>query len=135
MVNSVNIKKKIKKFNKTIFVNGDKSISIRWVLLSSLAHSTSRAKNLLMSQDVKAAIKTVKKLGIKVKINKNFCEIKGNGINGYNYKKNIRDKKLELLRNELKRSEKNIKNIKNRIKVYKERKVYRTVNKNICLKT
>ena len=89
MVNSVNIKKKIKKFNKTIFVNGDKSISIRWVLLSSLAHATSRAKNLLMSQDVKAAIKTVKKLGIKVKINKNFCEIKGNGINGYNYKKNI----------------------------------------------
>ena len=89
MVNSINIKKKIKKFNKKIFVNGDKSISIRWVLLSSLAQATSRAKNLLMSEDVKAAIKTVKKLGIKVKINKNFCEIKGNGIDGYNYKKNI----------------------------------------------
>ncbi len=89
MVKSINIKKKIKKFNKEIFVNGDKSISIRWVLLSSLAHATSRAKNLLMSEDVKAAIKAVKKLGIKVKINKNFCEIKGNGINGYNYKKNI----------------------------------------------
>ena len=89
MVKSINIKKKIKKFNEEIFVNGDKSISIRWVLLSSLAHATSRAKNLLMSEDVKAAIKTVKKLGIKVKINKNFCEIKGNGIDGYNYKKNI----------------------------------------------
>ena len=89
MVNSINIKRKIKKFNKKIFVNGDKSISIRWVLLSSLAHATSRAKNLLMSEDVKAAIKTVKKLGIKVKINKNFCEIKGKGINGYNFKKNI----------------------------------------------
>ena len=74
MVNSINIKKKIKKFNKKIFVNGDKSISIRWVLLSSLSHTTSRAKNLLMSEDVKAAIKTVKKLGIKVKINKNFVK-------------------------------------------------------------
>ena len=31
---------------------------------------TSRAKNLLMSEDVKAAIKTVKKLGIKVKLTK-----------------------------------------------------------------
>ena len=88
MVNSVNIKKKIKKFNKTIFVNGDKSISIRWVLLSSLAHATSRAKNLLMSEDVKAAIKTVKKLGIKVKIKK-FLWNKRKWIDGYNYKKNI----------------------------------------------
>ena len=33
----LNIKKKIKSFNKTIFVEGDKSLSIRWVLISSLS--------------------------------------------------------------------------------------------------
>ena len=65
MVNSVNIKKKIKKFNKTIFVNGDKSISIRWVLFSSLSDGVSKAKNLLISDDVIAAVKAIKSLGIK----------------------------------------------------------------------
>ena len=33
----LNIKKKIKPFNKSIFVEGDKSLSIRWVLISSLS--------------------------------------------------------------------------------------------------
>ena len=83
------IKKKIKKFNKKIYVSGDKSISIRWVLISSLTNSSNRAKNLLISEDVLAAIETVKKLGVKVKLTEKFCEIKGNGINGFNYKKNI----------------------------------------------
>ena len=57
MSNSLIIKKKIKKFNKKITVSGDKSISIRWVLFSSLANGISKAKNLLMSEDVFAAIK------------------------------------------------------------------------------
>ena len=52
---------------KVINVSGDKSISIRWVLFSSLANGISTAKNLLESEDVLAAIKAVKKLGIKVK--------------------------------------------------------------------
>ena len=42
-----------------------------------------------MSEDVLAAIKTIKKLGIKVKFNKNVCRIYGKGINGYKYKKNL----------------------------------------------
>ena len=42
-----------------LYVSGDKSISIRWVLFSSLASGTSKAKNLLLSDDVKAAIKTI----------------------------------------------------------------------------
>ena len=65
-----------------------KAISIRWVLLSSLASGISRASNLLMSEDVFAAIKAIKKLGIKVKFNKNVCKIYGKGIDGYKYKKN-----------------------------------------------
>ena len=89
MPNFIVIKKKIQKFKKEIEVSGDKSISIRWVLLSSLAEGVSYAKNLLMSEDVIAAINAIRKLGIKVNIKKNLCEVIGNGINGYKYKKNI----------------------------------------------
>ena len=89
MSNSIKIINKINSFNKTITVSGDKSLSIRWVLLSSLANGKSKAFNLLLSDDVMAAINAVKKLGIKVKLNKTCCTIFGNGLNGYNYKKNI----------------------------------------------
>ena len=90
MPNSITITKKIKKFNKVISVAGDKSISIRWVLFSSLAEGVSKAKNLLISEDVLAAIKTIRKLGIKVKIQKkNECKVFGKGIDGYFYKKNL----------------------------------------------
>ena len=86
MSNKLIIKKKISKFKKTITVSGDKSISIRWVLFSSLASGISKSKNLLMSQDVVAALNAIKKLGIKSKINKNECIIYGKGFDGYNYK-------------------------------------------------
>ncbi len=89
MPNSVVIKNKIKDFKKVIIVSGDKSISIRWVLFSSLASGISYAKNLLLSEDVLAAINAIKKLGIQSKINKKACKIYGKGIGGYNYKKNI----------------------------------------------
>ena len=89
MPNSIIVKKKIKSFNKEITVSGDKSISIRWVLFSSLATGISKAQNLLMSEDVLAAIKAIKKLGIKVKFNKNECKVYGRGINGYQFKKNL----------------------------------------------
>ena len=89
MSNSIALKKKIKRFNKKILVTGDKSLSIRWVLLSSLANGISKAKNLLMSEDVFAAIKAVNKLGIKVNFKKNICIIYGKGINGFQFKKNI----------------------------------------------
>ena len=83
------IKDKIKSFNKNIQVSGDKSLSIRWVLLASQATGSSKAYNLLMSEDVLAAINCIKKLGIKVRMHKNYCEILGNGINGFKYKKNL----------------------------------------------
>ena len=89
MPNPIFISKKIKKFNKIITVGGDKSISIRWVLFSSLATGKSKAKNLLMSEDVIASLKTIKKLGINYVINKNSCTIHGKGLAGYKYRKNI----------------------------------------------
>jgi len=89
MPNSLLIKKKIRKFNKIISVSGDKSISIRWVLLASLASGVSKAQNLLISEDVQAAIQAVRKLGIKVVMRDKFCKIYGNGLNGFKYKKNL----------------------------------------------
>ncbi|MDC0396499.1 3-phosphoshikimate 1-carboxyvinyltransferase [Candidatus Pelagibacter sp.] len=89
MSNSIVIKKKLKNFDKKIIVSGDKSISIRWVLFASLANGNSKAQNLLISEDVKAAIRTVRKLGIKVTLNNNLCKIYGKGINGFNYKRNL----------------------------------------------
>ena len=89
MSSTLLITSKIKKFNKKINVTGDKSLSIRWVLLASQATGKSKAYNLLMSDDVLAAIAAIKKLGIKVKIYKDYCEIFGNGINGFNFKKNL----------------------------------------------
>jgi 3-phosphoshikimate 1-carboxyvinyltransferase len=89
MPNVVKITNKIGSFTKTIIVPGDKSLSIRWVLFSSLAKGISKAKNLLMSEDVLAAINAVKKLGIKVNINRKECKIYGKGLNGYKYKKNL----------------------------------------------
>ncbi len=90
MTNKIIIKNKITKFKKKIEVSGDKSLSIRWVLFSSLASGVSKAKNLLMSEDVLAAIEIIKKLGIKVKIRNKICEIYGKGINGYVFRKNLK---------------------------------------------
>ncbi len=89
MSNKISINNKIKSFSKKIDVSGDKSLSIRWVLFSSLANGKSKAKNLLMSEDVLATISAIKILGIKVLIKKDECEIFGKGINGFKYKKNL----------------------------------------------
>ena len=89
MPNKVIIKDKIGSYKKNILISGDKSLSIRWVLFSSLANGVSTSKNLLMSEDVFAAVRAVKKLGIKVRLNNKFCKIYGKGIDGYNYKKNL----------------------------------------------
>ena len=88
MTNHILIKNKIGKFNKKISVSGDKSISIRWVLFASLASGISKAKNLLISEDVLAAIGIIKKFGIKVLKKENIFTIHGKGLNGYNYKNN-----------------------------------------------
>ena len=83
----ITVDNKIKTYDKKIEVSGDKSISIRWVLFASLGSGISRAKNLLMSEDVIAAINAIRKFGIKVKFRQKYTEIYGKGINGYKYKK------------------------------------------------
>ena len=83
------INKKINNFKKKITVEGDKSLSIRWALLASQAFGKSRAYNLLNSEDVLNTLSCLKKLGVKINLKKNYCEIESNGINSFNYKKNL----------------------------------------------
>ena len=66
MTNYLLINKKINSFSKKIEVSGDKSISIRCVLLASQAIGKSKITNLLESDDVLFALKSIKKLGCSV---------------------------------------------------------------------
>ena len=89
MLNNIKIKKTIRPFNKSLSMEGDKSISIRWALLASQAIGKSVSLNLLRSEDVINTLKCLKKLGVKINQKKNVCEIIGVGLNGYKYKKNL----------------------------------------------
>jgi 3-phosphoshikimate 1-carboxyvinyltransferase len=61
------IDKTIKPFYRTLNIEGDKSLSIRWALLASQAIGKSYAKNLLKSDDVLHTLNCLKKLGTKIK--------------------------------------------------------------------
>ena len=88
-MNLIKIKNKIQTFNKNISIEGDKSLSIRWALIASQSNSKSKSINLLLSEDVINTLKCLRKLGVKIKISKNFCEISGVGLNGFKYRKNL----------------------------------------------
>ena len=47
MTNTLKISNLINPFNKTITIDGDKSLSIRWALLASQAEGKSKSINLL----------------------------------------------------------------------------------------
>ncbi len=89
MKNHIIINKKIHSFNDEIYVSGDKSISIRCVLLASQSIGTSKIHNLLESEDVINSLKSIKKLGIKYEKKKNYYLIKGFGLNGFKTDKKI----------------------------------------------
>ena len=60
------IRKKIQNFKKEICVDGDKSISIRSLLMASQSVGISKIRNLLYSEDIENTIKSLKKLGVKI---------------------------------------------------------------------
>ena len=76
-------------FKKTITIDGDKSISIRALLLGSQAYGKTFIENILLSEDIINSINCLKRLGIKISFNKKKCYIFGKGINGFDFKKNI----------------------------------------------
>ena len=75
MKNYLIINKRIKPFKKSLEIEGDKSLSIRWALIASQANGTSISKNLLRSEDVLSTLNCLKKLGIKVKLKKKICKL------------------------------------------------------------
>ena len=80
---SVIIKKKINKFNKSISVDGDKSISHRALLISSQAYGVSKLKGLLEAEDVLNTIAALRKLGVKIIKYKNIYHVYGNGLGSF----------------------------------------------------
>jgi len=87
---SVSVNKKIEKFNKKIKIPGDKSCSIRAVLLASQCIGISKIKNLLESEDVLNCINALKiSLGVKIIKKNNIYQVYGNGLNSFKVKKKI----------------------------------------------
>ena len=64
MKNQIKIQNIIKPFKKQIIVSSDKSLSIRCILLSSIAMGRSKIFNLLNSEDVNNTLRAVKKIGV-----------------------------------------------------------------------
>mgnify|MGYP001165265669 FL=1 len=89
MKNHIEISNEIKSFDKKINVEGDKSLSIRFLLLAAQAQGISNAKNLLNSEDVNSSINCLKLMGIKISKTKTKIFVKGNGLGGFQFKKGI----------------------------------------------
>jgi 3-phosphoshikimate 1-carboxyvinyltransferase len=86
---SVLIKNKINKFNKTIKIPTDKSLSLRSIILASQCIGISKIKNLLESEDVMNCVKALRQMGVKIVKNKNYYLVYGNGLNSFKIKKKI----------------------------------------------
>ncbi len=89
MKNYLSINSLIPSFNKILNVPGDKSLSIRWVLLASQAIGKSKAYNLLESDDVISAIVSMRKLGVEILKRKSCYEINGVGLSGFRHNNNV----------------------------------------------
>ena len=89
MRNVIKINQLIKPFDEVLQIEGDKSLSIRWALMASQSNGKSIAYNLLKSEDVLNTLFCLRKLGVKIKIFNNRCEINGVGLNGFTYRKNL----------------------------------------------
>ena len=86
---SVIFKEKINKFDKSIKVDSDKSISQRSFIIASICEGISKVKNVLESEDIISTIHCLRKLNCKIKkINKGQYEIYGKGLGSFHCKKN-----------------------------------------------
>ena len=79
---SVFTKNKINKYNKKITVDSDKSISHRAYIVASQCLGISKIKG-LHSEDMKATVSALKKLGIKIIKKDGFDHVYGTGISGF----------------------------------------------------
>ena len=80
---------KIQTYNKIIYVDSDKSISIRSFLVGAISHNISEIKNVLESDDVFSCINCLKKLGVRIdKIKSGHYKVYGKGLGSFYAKKN-----------------------------------------------
>jgi len=81
--------KKIGRFNKIIYPDSDKSISIRSFIIGSISEGVSKVSNALEGTDSLAVIACLRKLGVKInKIKKGKYEFLGKGLGSFHCKKN-----------------------------------------------
>ena len=85
---SVSVNKKIEKFNKTIKIPSDKSISHRCYIVASLCIGVSKIRG-LDSEDIKTTISALKKLGTKIVKKKGIDLVYGTGISGFKKYKGV----------------------------------------------
>ena len=75
--------RKIDQINGTLKLQGDKSISHRALLISSMAKGKSIIKNISESDDVKSTINCLNALGIDTDFKEGVCSVFGKGLRGY----------------------------------------------------
>ena len=81
---SVSFRKKINKFNKSIEVDTDKSISQRCFIIGSICEGISIVDNILESEDILSTIRCLKKLNCKIeRLQKGKYKIYGKGLGNY----------------------------------------------------
>ncbi|MFZ5968698.1 MAG: 3-phosphoshikimate 1-carboxyvinyltransferase [Bacillota bacterium] len=74
--------KPIKRIRQEITVPGDKSISHRGVMFSSIADGESKIANFLMGEDCLSTIDCFRKLGVPIDIRKDSVIVRGVGLKG-----------------------------------------------------
>ena len=85
---SLRVSKLIKPYNKTIWVDSDKSISIRSFLIGAISQNISEIKNVLESDDVFSCINCLRKLGVKIdKVKAGHYLVYGKGLGSFHAKK------------------------------------------------
>ena len=71
------------KFKGSLKISGDKSISHRALILSSMSTGVTKITNLLESDDVIRTLKILRRLGIRIIKEKSCWYVYGNGTNGF----------------------------------------------------
>lgn len=74
-----------------IFVNADKSISHRALMLASLAQGESRIKNILQAEDIDSTSRCMAQLGIEIRQQDDFVLVKGKGLRGLTEPRSVLD--------------------------------------------
>ena len=70
---------------------GDKSISHRAIMLSSISKGNNKISNFLMGQDCLSTVACFRKMGVDIEINNTEIFVKGKGLRGLNAPNSILD--------------------------------------------